>query len=163
MKTLVIAAVGLIMVACSGNLSDKQALFNNVSKYEVAQVVVERIVVDPDIDRDVKVRVFQANEVAFEAVTRYRAAVEAGLDTQALITQASVGVVNLVRLLLEFGLIDSNILAMNDTDNGYILAKGWGGIGDGGSVLIDIDRGFKTAWKPVIIGGGSANIGVATI
>lgn len=137
MKTLLIAAVGLIMVACSGNLTDKQALYNNVSKYEVAQVIVERIVVDPDIDRDVKVRVFQANEVAFEAVTRYRAAVEAGLDTQALVTQASVGVINLVKLLLEFGLIDSNILAMNDTD-----------------------RGFKTAWKPVIIGDGGSVLGV---
>lgn len=136
MKTLLIAAVGLIMVACSGNLTDKQALFNNVSKYEVAQVIVERIVVDPDIDRDVKVRVFQANEVAFEAVTRYRAAVEAGLDTQALVTQASVGVINLVKLLLEFGLIDSNILAMNDTD-----------------------PGFKTASKPIIIGDpGSAGV-----
>lgn len=123
------------MVACSGNLTDKQALFNNVSKYEVAQVIVERIVVDPDIDRDVKVRVFQANEVAFEAVTRYRAAVEAGLDTQALVTQASVGVINLVKLLLEFGLIDSNILAMNDTDRGFKTAYIPTYVGDGGSVL----------------------------
>ena len=113
MKAFLVGLTVLVVAACSSlDLTPKQQLFDAINKYEAVQIIVEEVIADPDISDSVKQPIFTANEIAFEAMLHYRAAVESGLTTQALIREAGSAVIKLVQILIEHGFIERDFLAL---------------------------------------------------
>lgn len=117
MRLILAGALALLLAACASGLTDKQQAYDVLSKYEAVQVVVERVVTDPRTPDDIKNKVKDLNEVAFQAVTRYSKAKFEGQGTADMLHSALTALVELTTYMVDRGYFTEASL---DTDRGFI-------------------------------------------